>query len=150
MKLTAGLRKAGRLGAALLVVAGLLGAVGAQRAAASDPDMPYGFDTCKSGYVWREAFQGDVACVEPHRRAQAAADNAQAAARRVPNGGAYGPNTCKPGYVWREARTPLQVVLGKPSADLVCVTPEERARTAIDNNLANERRVDPVGFISQP
>jgi len=30
------------------------------------------------------------------------------------------------------------------------VTPEERARTAIDNNLANERRVDPVGFISQP
>jgi hypothetical protein len=60
-------------------------------------------DACASGYVWREAFPGDVVCVTPETRAQAARDNSEAAARREPGGGAYGPNTCRSGYVWREA-----------------------------------------------
>jgi hypothetical protein len=78
---------------------------------------------CRQGLVWREAYPGDVVCVTPNVRAQAAQDNAAATARRQPGGGAYGPNTCLPGFVWREA---------KPD-DLVCVTPYVRARTAAEN-----------------
>jgi hypothetical protein len=44
-------------------------------------------ETCRSGFVWREAFAGDRACVLPQTRAQAALDNGQAAARRQPGGG---------------------------------------------------------------
>lgn len=87
-----------------------------------------GPDTCKSGFVWREAFTSDTICVTPKTRTQAVADNAQANQRRVP-----GSNTCKSGFVWRAAR---------PS-DLVCVTPATRAQTAADNAQANQRRVVP-------
>jgi hypothetical protein len=117
-------------GAALLVVGLLVGSARyAGPAAADGNDLPYGPDTCRSGYVWRAAFEGDTVCVTPQTRAQTAADNAQAAARREPNGGAYGPNTCRPGYVWRVARPD----------DLVCVTPATRAQVAADNARANER-----------
>lgn len=85
--------------------------------------------TCKSGYVWREAFPGDKVCVAPATRSQAATDNRQAAARREPGGGAYGPDTCRQGYVWREAR----------SSDHVCVTPDTRAQAAADNREAHNR-----------
>jgi len=85
--------------------------------------------TCATGYVWREAFQGDRVCVPPATREQAASENRQAAARREPGGGAYGPDTCRPGYVWREARPD----------DHVCVTPETRAQAAADNREANNR-----------
>ena len=87
--------------------------------------------TCRSGFVWREAFQGDLACVTPEMRTQAAADNAQADDRREPGGGASGPNTCKSGYVWREARP----------GDVVCVTPDVRDQTRQDNQEAASRRV---------
>jgi hypothetical protein len=94
-------------------------------------DLPWAPNTCKPGFVWREAFTGDAVCVTPQTRTQAAADNAQAAARREPNGGAWGPNTCKPGFVWRVARP----------EDLVCVTPETRSQTAADNAQASARSV---------
>jgi hypothetical protein len=84
---------------------------------------------CASGYVWREAFPGDVVCVTPETRAQAARDNAEAEARKQPGGGEYGPNTCRSGYVWREARP----------EDLVCVTPEVRTQAAEDNRAAPAR-----------
>jgi hypothetical protein len=93
-------------------------------------ELAYGPDTCRQGYVWREAFPGDHVCVTPKTRAQAAHDNGQANARREPGGGAYGPDTCRPGYVWREARPD----------DHVCVTPETRARAAADNRQAAARR----------
>jgi hypothetical protein len=89
-------------------------------------------NTCISGYVWREAYVGDVVCVTPDQRAVVAADNA-AAASRVDPGGAYGPNTCITGYVWRVARP----------EDLVCVTPDERTQVATDNDAAASRRVGP-------
>jgi PASTA domain len=38
--------------------------------------LAYGPATCKQGFVWREAFQGDAVCVTPETRAQAQADNA--------------------------------------------------------------------------
>ena len=74
-------------------------------------------------YAWRWAYPGDTVCVDPSRLTQVLADNAQADARRAPNGGASGPNTCISGYVWRVA---------KPD-DLVCVTPAERDRIAAEN-----------------
>jgi hypothetical protein len=93
--------------------------------------LPHGQDTCLSGYVWREAFEGDHVCVTPATRSQAAADNAAAASHREPNGGAYGPDTCRQGFVWRVARP----------EDHVCVTPERRDQTANDNAQASQRRV---------
>lgn len=89
----------------------------------------YGPDTCLPGYVWREAYPGDRTCVVGSTRAQAAADNAQAAARRDPQG-AYGPDTCIQGYVWREAN----------QSDRVCVLPSVREQTAQDNRMAASRR----------
>ena len=93
-------------------------------------------DTCRQGYVWREAFRGDHVCVTPTVRDRAAYDNSQANARRAPGGGAYGPDTCRQGYVWREAR---------PS-DHVCVTPQTRAETAADNRQAPARRARATRF----
>jgi hypothetical protein len=46
----------------------------------------------------------------------------------------YGPDTCKQGYVWR----------GAVPSDRVCVTPEVREQTRIDNSLADQRR-NPIG-----
>ncbi len=89
----------------------------------------YGPDTCKSGFVWREAYPGDHVCVEPQRRSDAAEDNRLAVSRRSPASGAYGPNTCRAGFVWREAR----------QGDFVCVTPETRAQTSADNQAADTR-----------
>jgi hypothetical protein len=93
-------------------------------------NLPYGPDTCKQGYVWRDAYPGDHACVPPLSREEAAADNRMAAQRRQPGGGPYGPDTCRQGWVWREARP----------GDVVCVSPDVRARTAQENRLAPERR----------
>jgi hypothetical protein len=95
--------------------------------------LAFGRDTCKQGFVWREAVSNDHVCVAPQTRAQARADNSHAAERRQPGGGAFGPDTCRQGFVWREA-TP---------ADHVCVTPQVRASTADDNRHATERRVQP-------
>ena len=87
-------------------------------------------DTCREGYVWREAFPGDHVCVVPQTREQATRDNEEAARRRQPGGGDYGPDTCRQGYVWREAR----------AGDVVCVTPQTRSQTAHDNAQASARR----------
>lgn len=43
---------------------------------------PYGPNDCKTGFVWREAFDGDVVCVYPASRSRAGADNANAAKSR--------------------------------------------------------------------
>ena len=94
--------------------------------------QPYGPETCRDGYVWRDAFPGDHVCVTPETRTQAAQDNSQAHARRQA-GGAYGPDSCRPGYVWRDARP----------EDHVCVTPETRAAVAADNSEAAARRARP-------
>ena len=90
-----------------------------------------GPDTCKQGFVWREAVANDHVCVPPAERGAAKADNAQAEQRRQPGGGASGPDTCRQGFVWREVNP----------ADHVCVTPQTRARAADDNQHAAERRL---------
>ena len=53
---------------------------------ASARHLPYGPDTCKQGFVWREAALGDHVCVTPATRQRTWNDNARAAARRDPNG----------------------------------------------------------------
>ena len=50
-----------------------------------DPNGAYGPNTCKSGYVWREAFEGDAVCVVPARRQETWKQNA--AANMGPTGG---------------------------------------------------------------
>jgi len=77
---------------------------------------------CRTGLVWREAFDGDDVCVTPERRAMVREENRQAALHRDPHG-SYGPNTCISGFVWREAN----------AQDTVCVVPEERSRIREEN-----------------
>ncbi|MGW4368932.1 hypothetical protein ACWEKT_25120 [Nocardia takedensis] len=94
--------------------------------------LPYGPYTCQQGFVWREAYNGDVVCVTPGDRDTARTENALAASRREPNGGAYGPDTCKQGFVWREARP----------ADHVCVPPDRRDRARVQNSEGVLRLAD--------
>jgi hypothetical protein len=84
---------------------------------------------CKSGYVWRDAKDGDGVCVTPAERSEAKMQNANAENNRRRGGGPYGPNTCRDGYVWREAF----------GGDVVCVTPHER-QNARRQNAANASR----------
>lgn len=91
--------------------------------------VAFASNRCKQGYVWREAYEGDVVCVTPDVRTQAAADNRAAPSRWI--SGAYGPHTCIAGYVWREAR----------NGDDVCVTPQTRTQARADNAAAASRRV---------
>ncbi|WP_310484335.1 hypothetical protein [Chamaesiphon sp. VAR_48_metabat_403] len=97
------------------------------------PIAPTDPNTCKQGYVWREAMPNDVVCVTPKVRTRTRQENSQASLRREPNGGAYGADTCKQGFVWREAT----------SADRVCVVPKIRAEAAEDNKQAGARRIVP-------
>lgn len=107
--------------------------------AQADP-LPYGPDTCISGYVWREAGPGDHVCVKPEIRDSTARENADPDQHRQPGGGAYGPDTCAAGYVWREAF----------SGDHVCVSTAVRNQASIDNAKAENRYernapLDPFG-----
>jgi hypothetical protein len=44
---------------------------------------PFGPKTCALGFVWREAFVGDLTCVTPAIRAIVRQENATAADRRL-------------------------------------------------------------------
>lgn len=87
-------------------------------------------DTCKQGFVWREAVLNDHVCVTPETRKLTVVQNLWAARRRNPAGGPYGPDTCLQGYVWREA----------VPTDHVCVTSQDRQQAAVDNAQAPFRR----------
>ncbi|MFG2978252.1 hypothetical protein ACGFYY_35365, partial [Streptomyces sp. NPDC048331] len=62
---------------------------------------------CKSGYVYRDSYEGDGTCVTPGERDAAHAQNPN----RQP-----GSNQCKSGYVYRDSY----------EGDGTCVTPGER------------------------
>jgi hypothetical protein len=94
------------------------------------PGCEYGPDTCKQGYVWREARPSDHVCVTPEVREQARIDNSLATERYQPGGGGSGSLTCKSGFVWRDAW----------DGDGVCVTPETRDQAKRDNRLAESRK----------
>lgn len=114
------------------ILGGVLAGSSSSPAPAPEPELPYGPDTCKNGYVWRDAIPGDHVCVRPNRRSTAAHENSIAGSRVNP-GGAYGPNTCKPGFVWREAY----------SGDVVCVSPTRRSQVRAENVNGPSHRVRP-------
>jgi Domain of unknown function (DUF4185) len=92
--------------------------------------LPFGPDTCRAGFVWREAIPDDHVCATPRARLATQQQNAEADARRAPKGGAFGLDTCLQGFVWR----------GAYDQDHICVTPRERSATAASNAAANSRR----------
>lgn len=81
--------------------------------------------TCKNGFVWRDARNGDGICVTPDERDTAKKQNANGPNNRTAAGG----NTCRSGYVWREAWV----------GDTVCVTPFERDQARQQNALNAQR-----------
>jgi hypothetical protein len=72
-----------------LAIAAAFAGIGSYATAAADP-LPYGPDTCIQGFVWQDAQPGDVVCVTPAVRSQAA--NAPAPAPAAPPPCALGPN----------------------------------------------------------
>ncbi|OEO33124.1 hypothetical protein VW23_008150 [Devosia insulae DS-56] len=83
----------------------------------------FGNETCRSGYVWREATVDDLICVLPEVRDQALADRAEAEAGRNVAAG------CAEGLVPRNAN---------PN-DTACTTPEIAA-DVIEENQRHESR----------
>jgi hypothetical protein len=86
-------------------------------------------DTCKQGYVWREATNTDRVCVTPAVRAETWKENADRSTMDTPD--RSGNFRCKQGYVFRKA----------DAKDEVCVTPASRDRAAEDNRQAGERHI---------
>lgn len=111
--------------------AGVLGIRSLPGGAANKSRLPFGPDTCKQGFVWREGIPQDHVCVTPAARKQAHDDNAQRATRVNRTSQPYGPDTCLPGYVWREI----------VPADHVCTTPDVRERTRRENAAFEANRV---------
>jgi hypothetical protein len=110
--------------AAVLAVS-LLAAAFAPASSATADDFAFGPDTCRTGYVWREAQPYDRVCVRPASRTTVQQENLVAFTRIDP-AGAYGPFSCVAGFVWREAFP----------GDAVCVTPARRATVARENAQA--------------
>jgi len=106
----------------------------------------YGPDTCKQGYVWRDAtipapstdptfnYDGDRVCVDGAARAREKANNDHNPQHAAAATWTHGPNGCKVGWVWREA----------DDWDWVCVTSETRQRTLDENSQAASHR-NPTG-----
>ena len=113
-----------RMSSPVMSSAAVIAEPGPVATTAADPN------TCRGGYVWREARPADVVCVTPEARQRTASENAAAASRVDPNG-AYGPATCISGFVWREAF----------EGDTVCVAPETRDLVRSENEAASTRRV---------
>jgi hypothetical protein len=116
----------------LIVLSLVIGlAIGGGSAVVAKADsLAYGPDTCRNGFVWREAAIHDHVCVRPASRTTAQRENGLAFSRVDP-AGAYGPFTCINGFVWREAFP----------GDAVCVTPSRRSAVAVENANARRNRV---------
>ncbi|HEX2287076.1 MAG TPA: fibronectin type III domain-containing protein [Mycobacterium sp.] len=120
--------------------------------------LPYGPDTCASGFVWRDAVPGDHICVTPERRQKVADDFRTAGSRSplktfpVPAGtrcnpllkkvGDPPPPGCSPGgtEICNDGFVPRDV----PGENvIVCVTPDEAALIAQENANPKANRVRP-------
>jgi hypothetical protein len=99
------------------------------------PAPASGPDSCREGFVWREACSNDHVCVPPATRDDTANENQLASSRVAPpprNVTVPGMNwdACSQGYVWREACG---------ASDHVCVPPSSRTRAKNDNASAPDR-----------
>ena len=98
------------------------------------PRPPNPVYLCKSGFVWRDAKDGDGICVTPNERAIAKQQNANAANTSTPSGG------CKSGFVWRDAW----------DGDGTCVTPAERSAAKLQNINSASRSTGIAGAETPP
>jgi hypothetical protein len=107
--------------------------------------LPYGPDTCKPGFVWRDAVPGDHICVTPERRQKVADDFHTAKSRRAPSeefciyvadpiACGRGQKPCLEGFVPRDV--PGENVI-------VCVDQKEADLIAQENANPNANRVQP-------
>jgi hypothetical protein len=91
--------------------------------------LPYGPDTCKQGFVWREA-QPAITSASPPTSGRRRPRRTRSRWRGgIPTVGHMVPDTCLVGFVWREAF----------SGDHVCVPPDSRSQAAADNAAAPSR-----------
>ena len=102
------------------IIIGIALMLSAQSSYALPSYCTHGANTCKSGYVWREAGSTDQICVTPQTRSATRFENRLHSARVNPNSVR---GYCNQGFVWREAFR----------GDRVCVTPSSRARARYDN-----------------
>lgn len=128
------LREKKNVGAPIVDIAALAGALPVPLTLAPDQltatpsgslaqAVGFGNETCRSGFVWREATEDDLICVPPDVRDQAKADRAEAEAGRNVAAG------CAEGLVPRNAN---------PN-DTACTTPEVAA-TMLEQNQRHESR----------
>jgi hypothetical protein len=103
--------------------------------------LPYGPDSCKDGFVWREAFSGDHACVTKQSKDTASAENRDASGRVQPGVGSSGPGTCKSPFVWREADR--NGPAAAPGRDHVCVVATRRDGVWAENAAARGNKAVP-------
>lgn len=95
----------------------------------------YGPNTCKSGFVWREADNSDYVCVTGATRTAAKNDNlahptrVEPICKTSPSSCGYGANQCKVGFVWRDAFP----------GDQICVLASVRDAAKADNAAAFSR-----------
>ncbi len=104
--------------------------------------QPYPTVVCSPGYVWRDAFDGDLICVTPQRYAQVQDENRYASEHIDPNAVVYGftnSDDCLPGYMWRLAG-PNDRVDPNHQVDRVCVTLKAYDQATDENNHADDHR----------
>lgn len=131
-------------------------------------DLPYGPDTCKQGFVWRDAVPGDHICVTPERRQKVADDNALASTRKPTQAPPSGEDLvnppagtgCPPAVLGKPRpsdfvspdcnpftgqRYCIEGFVGRAATmqDTVCVEPQERDLIAQENANPQQNRVQP-------
>lgn len=97
---------------------------------------------CSPGYVWRDAFDGDLVCVTPQRYAQVQDENLHTSEHIDPNALANAFTNwhdCLPGYTWRLAGPHDKVDLNH-QVDRVCVTIKAYDQATEENNHADDHR----------
>ena len=97
-------RRRATLRRAAQCAAGLGAGVALLIPAAADAACTYGPDQCKPGFVWRDGFANDHACVTPPERGRFLAAKCPGQCTPLAQwAGRTGRTPCLPGYVWREA-----------------------------------------------
>lgn len=119
-------------------------------------DLPYGPDTCTSGFVWRDGVPGDHICVPPERRQKVADDRQTGRTRMAQNDPALTDLTggCSPALrdrpqvtagCWQEPKC-LEPFVPRdiPGEDaLVCVDQKEADTIKQENSNPTANRVQP-------
>ena len=104
--------------------------------------LSYNSYVCSPGYVWRDAFDGDLVCVTPQRYAQVQDENLHASEYIDPTAAAQGFTNwddCLPGYTWRLAGPKDRVDLNH-QVDRVCVSIKASDQAANETDHPDDHR----------